>query len=63
VASNFFVVVTARFRLLCVVVMIEPGTRSILHHNVVAAHPTADWTLQQFRSRRTHHEYSLEKAA
>ena len=48
VACDFFVVVTARFHLLYVFVMIELGTRRILHHNVTA-HPTADWTLQQFR--------------
>jgi len=48
VASDFFVVVTATFRTLYVFVVMELGTRLILHHNVTA-HPTAGWTLQQFR--------------
>src|SRR5260370_34386800 len=46
--SGFFVVVTATFRFLYVFVIMELGTRRILHHNVTA-HPTAEWTLQQFR--------------
>ena len=45
VASDFFVVVTAQFRILYVFVCIELGTRRILHYNVTA-HPTAEWTLQ-----------------
>ncbi len=48
VACDFFVVVTATFRTLYVFVILELGTRRILHHNVTA-HPTAEWTLQQFR--------------
>ena len=48
VVSDFLVVVTARFRILYVLVIMELGTRKILHHNVTA-HPTAEWTLQQFR--------------
>jgi hypothetical protein len=48
VASDFFVVVTATFRFLYVFVVMEVGTRKIVHHNVTD-HPTADWTLQQFR--------------
>jgi transposase InsO family protein len=47
-ASDFFVVVTATFRILYVSVVLEVGTRRILHWNVTA-HPTADWTTQQFR--------------
>jgi putative transposase len=47
-ASDFFVVVTATFRLLYVFVVLEVGTRRIVHWNVTA-HPTADWTAQQFR--------------
>jgi putative transposase len=48
VACDFFVVVTAMFRVLYVFVVMEVGTRRIVHHNVTA-HPTAAWTLQQFR--------------
>jgi putative transposase len=48
VACDFFVVVTATFRTLYVFVIMELGTRRILHHNVTA-NPTAEWTLQQFR--------------
>jgi putative transposase len=47
-ACDFFVVVTARFRILYVFVVMEVGTRKIAHFNVTA-HPTAAWTLQQFR--------------
>ena len=47
-ASDFFVVVTATFRVIYVFVVLEVGTRRILHWNVTA-HPTADWTAQQFR--------------
>ena len=47
-ACDFFVVVTATFRVLYVFVVIEVGTRKIVHCNVTS-HPTADWTLQQFR--------------
>ena len=48
VACDFFVAVTANFRLLFVFVMIEHGSRRLLHLNVTA-HPTAAWTLQQLR--------------
>jgi hypothetical protein len=48
VACDFFVAVTPTFRVLYVFVIIEVGTRKIAHFNVTA-HPTADWTLQQFR--------------
>jgi len=47
-ACDFFVVVTARFRILYVFVIMEVGSREIAHFNVTN-HPTADWTLQQFR--------------
>jgi putative transposase len=48
VACDFLVAVTARFRVLYVFVVMEVGSRRILHYNVTA-HPTAGWTLQQFR--------------
>src|SRR5215469_3303692 len=48
VACDFFVVTTAAFRTLYVFIVVEIGSRRILHHNVTA-HPTAEWTLQQFR--------------
>jgi hypothetical protein len=47
-ASDFFVVATATFRILYVFVVLEVGTRRILQWNVTA-HPTAAWTAQQFR--------------
>jgi putative transposase len=47
-ACDFLVVVTARFRLLYVFVLMEIGTRRIVHCNVTS-HPTPAWTLQQFR--------------
>jgi transposase InsO family protein len=48
IACDFCVVVTVTFRLLYVFVVMEHATRRILHVNVTA-HPTAQWTLQQFR--------------
>jgi transposase InsO family protein len=48
VACDFFVAVTVTFRMLYVFVVIEHGTRRLLHANVTA-HPTAAWTLQQLR--------------
>jgi len=48
VACDFFVVITAAFRTLYVLVVMEIGSRQILHQNVIA-HPTAEWTLQQLR--------------
>jgi transposase InsO family protein len=48
VACDFMIAVTARFRFVYVLVLLELGSRRILHCNVTA-HPTAEWTLQQFR--------------
>jgi len=48
VACDFMVAVTAKFQLLYVLVILELGSRRILHCNVTA-HPSAEWTLQQFR--------------
>src|SRR5262249_29603876 len=47
VACDFFTV-TARFRTLYVLVALEIGSRRMVHFNVTA-HPTAEWTTQQFR--------------
>jgi transposase InsO family protein len=47
-SCDFFAVVTVRFRVLYVFVLMELGRRRILHFNLTA-HPTAEWTLQQFR--------------
>ena len=47
-ACDFFVAVTATFRMFYVFVVIEHGTRRLAHVNVTA-HPSADWTLQQLR--------------
>jgi putative transposase len=48
VACDFFVSVTANFRLLYVFVALEIGSRRLVHFNVTE-HPTAEWTLQQLR--------------
>src|SRR5215469_6713596 len=48
VACDFFVVIIATFRTLYVSVVTEIESRRVLHHNVTG-HPTAEWTLQQFR--------------
>jgi transposase InsO family protein len=47
-ACDFFVAVTATFRVLYVFVVIEHGTRRLAHMNVTAR-PSAAWTLQQLR--------------
>ncbi len=48
VACDFFISVTASFRVLYVFVAMEIGSRRILHFNVTK-HPTTEWTTQQFR--------------
>jgi len=48
VACDFCIVVTANFRVLYAFVLIEHGTRRLIHSNV-AANPTADWARQQIR--------------
>jgi putative transposase len=47
-ACDFFVAITATFRMLYVFVVIEHGTRRLAHVNVTT-HPSADWALQQLR--------------
>jgi transposase InsO family protein len=48
IACDFLVTVTVSFRLLYIFVLIEHGTRRLLHLNITA-HPSAPWTLQQLR--------------
>ena len=48
-ACDFFLTVTVRFRVLYVFVVLDVGTRRLVHWNVTE-HPTADWTIQQFRT-------------
>jgi hypothetical protein len=48
IACDFFVAVTATFRLLYVLVVIEHRGRRLIHYNVTA-HPSATWTVQQLR--------------
>ena len=48
IASDLFLVVTAEFQLVYVFVIVEVASRRVLHVNLTQ-HPTADWTLQQFR--------------
>jgi transposase InsO family protein len=48
-ACDFCVVVTATFQRLYVFVILDIATRRILHWNVTV-HPTAEWTIQQFRN-------------
>ena len=48
VACDFFVAITGTFQLLYVFVIMEHGSRRLVHYNVTK-HPTAQWTLQQLR--------------
>ena len=58
-ACDFCLAITANFRMLYVFVVIEHGTRRLVHCNVTA-HPTAAWTLQQLREvARIDHRYQL----
>ncbi len=45
--DRLFVVATPTVRVIYVFVVLDVGTRCVLHRNVTA-HPTADWTAQQF---------------
>ncbi len=48
-ACDFFVVVTATFQRVYVFVIVDIATRRIVHWNLTQ-HPTAEWTIQQFRN-------------
>jgi putative transposase len=48
-ACDFFVAVTATFARVYVFLILDIGTRQVVHWNVTA-HPTAEWTIQQFRN-------------
>ena len=57
VACDFCVAITATFRILYVFVIIEHASRRLIHVKVTS-HPTAQWTLQQFREAiPVDHEY------
>jgi len=57
VACDFCVAVTSTFRILYVFVIIEHESRRLIHFKVTS-HPTAQWTLQQFREAiPVDHEY------
>lgn len=43
-ACDFFISVSVRFQVIYVLVIMEVGSRRLLHFNVTA-HPTAAWTL------------------
>jgi putative transposase len=56
-ACDFMVAVTARFQCLYLFVVMEVGSRRILHCNVTRF-PTAEWTIQQLREAvPSDHEY------
>jgi transposase InsO family protein len=56
-ACDFMVAVTVGFQCVYVFVVMEIGTRRILHCNATP-HPTADWTIQQLREAiPSDHEY------
>src|SRR5216117_2579411 len=61
-ACDFFIAVTATFRMLYVFVVIEHGTRRLAHINATE-HPSADGTLQQLRevigNNDGHHKYLI----
>jgi hypothetical protein len=56
VACDFAVVVTLRFQVLYVFVVMEIGSRKLLHINATA-HPTSAWTVQQLRAIPSDHGY------
>ena len=56
-ACDFVVAITLHFRILYIFVVMEVGSRRILHLNATP-HPTSSWTLQQLREAiPSDHEY------
>ena len=56
-AGDFFVAVTVTFRVFYVFVVLEHGSRRILHCNATQ-HPTSEWTQQQLREAvSANHDY------
>ncbi len=56
-ACDFMVAITVRFRVIYIFVLMEIGSRRIVHCNVTP-HPTAEWTIQQLREAiPSDHEY------
>jgi putative transposase len=56
-ACDFMIAVTVRFRVVYIFVVMEIGSRRILHCNVTRF-PTAQWTIQQLREAiQSDHEY------
>jgi len=59
IACDFCIAVTATFRILYVLVVMEHASRRLIHLSATA-HPTAAWTLQQLReSIPSDHQYRL----
>src|ERR1019366_3989673 len=57
VACDFVVAATLRFHILYIFVVMEIGSREVLHVNVTP-HPTSSWTMQQLREAiPSDHEY------
>ena len=48
-ACDFFIVVTAAFQRVSVFLILDITTRRVMHWNLTR-HPTAEWTIQQFRN-------------
>ena len=48
-ACHFFIVVTATFQWLYVFVLLDIGTRRVVHWNLTV-HPRSEWTIQQLRN-------------
>jgi putative transposase len=55
IAADFFVVPSATFRLLFVLIILAHDRRRIVHV-VVTEHPTAAWTAQQLRNAFSEHD-------